>query len=253
MPLDLDLAGRRVLLTGGSRGIGAATVRLLASLGAQVAFTYQRSADAAAALGRELGDGVLPLRADQASREDAARAVAQAEAAFGGLDAFVGNAGLWVPTPAEYSDEGALQRTLDLNLRGLFRWNAEAIPALKRTGGGALVLLSSTAGQRGEAGYGAYAASKGAVIALTKSLAAELRPDRIRVNCVAPGWVDTDMAAPALRGDPAERARIQAAFPLGRIPGADDLAGPIAFLLSGWAGAVTGEILNVNGGTVLCG
>ena len=250
--MDLKLSGLRVLLTGGSRGIGAATVRLLTLHGARVAFTYQERVDAAALLEEELGAAVLPLRADQASREDARRAVAAAEAAFGGLDAFVGNAGLWVPTPAEYEDEDALQRTLDLNLRGLFRWNAEVIPALRRAGGGALVLVSSTAGQRGEAGYGAYAATKGAVIALTKSLAGELGPQGIRVNCVAPGWVDTDMAAPAL-GDPAERARIEAAFPLGRIPGADELAGPIVFLLSGWASAITGEILNVNGGTVLCG
>lgn len=251
--MDLDLAGRRVLLTGGSRGIGAATVRLLAGLGARVAFTYHRRGDAAAALAGALGPGVLALQADQGSREDARRAVAAAEAAFGGLDAFVGNAGLWAPTPAEYEDEGPLQEILDLNLRGLFRWNAEVVPALRRAGGGAIVLVSSTAGQRGEAGYGAYAASKGAVIALVKSLAAELGPAGIRVNCVAPGWVDTDMAAPALRGDPAARARIQAAFPLGRIPGPQDLAGPIAFLLSAWASAVHGEVLNANGGTVLCG
>lgn len=251
--MDLNLAGRRVLLTGGSRGIGAATVRLLVQLGAKVAFTFQQRSDAAAALVEELGASALALRADQGSREDARRAVAEAEAAFGGLDAFVGNAGIWVPTPAVYADEAALQQTLDLNLRGLFRWNAEVVPALQRAGGGAIVLLSSTAGQRGEAGYGAYAATKGAVIALTKSLATELGPQRIRVNCVAPGWVDTDMAAPALRADPSERARVQTLFPLGRIPEAADLAGPIAFLLSDWAAAVTGEILNVNGGTVLCG
>lgn len=251
--MDLNLAGRRVLLTGGSRGIGAATVRLLASLGAKVAFTFHERGDSASALSREWGSSVLALQADQNLREDARRAVAEAESAFGGLDAFVGNAGLWVPTPAEYTDETPIQRILDLNLRGLFRWNAEVIPALKRAGGGAIVLVSSTAGQRGEAGYGAYAASKGAVIALTKSLATELGPNGIRVNCVAPGWVDTDMAAPALRNDPAERARIQAGFPLGRIPEAADLAGPISFLLSDWAAAITGEILNVNGGTVLCG
>jgi 3-oxoacyl-[acyl-carrier protein] reductase len=142
---------------------------------------------------------------------------------------------------------------LETNVTGLFRWHAEVVPALKRVGGGAIVLVSSTAGQRGEAGYGAYAASKGAVISLTKSLSSELGASGIRVNCVAPGWVDTDLSAPALRGDPEQRRRIEAIFPLGHIPTAEDLAGPIAFLLSDWAVATHGEILNVNGGTVLCG
>ncbi|HJU84050.1 MAG TPA: glucose 1-dehydrogenase [Holophagaceae bacterium] len=252
----LGLRGRRILVTGGSRGIGAATVRLLASLGARVAFTNVQRPDAAEALAQELqgaGAEVLALRADQRSREDARAAVAAVEGVWGGLDAFVGNAGVWLPTPAELADEEDLHTVLETNLTGLFRWHAEVVPALRRAGGGSLILLSSTAGQRGEAGYGAYAATKGAVISLVKSLAPELGPSGIRVNAVAPGWVDTDLSAPALRGDAAERRRIEAIFPLGRIPDAEDLAGPIAFLLSDWARAVTGEVLNVNGGTVLCG
>ncbi|MBI4913114.1 MAG: SDR family oxidoreductase [Acidobacteria bacterium] len=250
--MDMNLAGRRILVTGGSRGIGAAAVRLLAALGARVAFTYLSGRDAAEALVREV-PGALALQGDQRLREDARRVVSEVERAFGGLDAFVGNAGLWQPTPAVLEGEEVLEAVLEVNLRGLFRWHAEVIPALRRAGGGSILLISSTAGQRGEAGYGAYAAAKGGVISLVKSLAVELGPWGIRVNGVAPGWVDTDMAAPALRADPAERARIAAAFPLGRIPGPGDLAGPVAFLLSDWAQAVTGEILNVNGGTVLCG
>ncbi|MFZ1612591.1 MAG: SDR family oxidoreductase [Holophaga sp.] len=250
------LTGKRILVTGGSRGIGEATVRLLAQLGARVAFTYQARQDAAKVLVEALaaqGHEVLAFQADQRTREAAKRVVGNVEQAWGGLDAFVGNAGVWLPTPAELTDEDNLEAVLETNLTGLFRWNAEVVSALKRSGGGTIVLVSSTAGQRGEAGYGAYAASKGAVISLTKTLATELGPAGIRVNCVAPGWVDTDLSAAALRVDPAQRKRVEAIFPLGHIPVAEDIAGPIAFLLSEWAVAVHGEILNVNGGTVLCG
>jgi 3-oxoacyl-[acyl-carrier protein] reductase len=116
--------------------------------------------------------------------------------------------------------------------------------------GGRVVLVSSTAGQRGEAGHADYAATKGALIALTKSLAVEYAPG-ILVNCVAPGWVDTDMSAPAFAGG--EKARIAGAIPLRRIPSAEEIAGPIVFLCSDLASHVTGEVLNVNGGSVLCG
>jgi len=117
--------------------------------------------------------------------------------------------------------------------------------------GGRIVLVSSTAGQRGEAYHADYAATKGALIALTKSLCVECAPG-ITVNCVAPGWVDTDMSAGSLAG-PADRARIEATIPLGRIPPAEDIAGPILFLCSDLARHITGEVVNVNGGSVLCG
>ena len=250
------LESKRILVTGGSRGIGEATVRLLSDLGAKVAFTYRLRADAAEALVDDLqrkGREVLAIQADQRSREDAAATVATVTEAWGGLDGFVGNAGVWLPTPVEIQDESNLQEVLETNVTGIFRWNAEVVPALRRAGGGAIVLVASTAGQRGEAGYGAYAASKGAIISLTKTLATELGPTGIRVNCVAPGWVDTDLSASALRADPAERRRVKDIFPLGHIPVAMDIAGPIAFLLGTGATAVHGEILNVNGGTVLCG
>lgn len=252
----LNLNGKRVLITGGSRGIGAAAVRLLSILGASVAFTYREQDEAADSLAQSLRDDgreILALRLDQRRSEDAEIAVREVEEAWGGLDSFVGNAGVWLPTPAEAPDLQLLDEVLETNLRGIFLWNAAVIPALKRSGGGSIVLISSTAGQRGEAGYGAYAATKGAIISLVKSLAPELGRSGIRVNAVAPGWVDTDLSAPALRGDPEARKRIEGIFPLGRIPEAQDIAGPIAFLMSDWAASVNGEILNVNGGTVLCG
>lgn len=254
--MTFGLENKRILLTGGSRGIGAASVRLLTELGAKVAFTYRIRTDAAQALAGELKDkgrDVLVIQADQRSREDAAGAVALVEETWGGLDGFVGNAGVWLPTPVAFEDEANLMAVLETNVTGLFRWHAEVVPALRRAGGGSMVLLASTAGQRGEKAYGAYAASKGAVISLTKTLATELGSEGIRVNCVAPGWVDTDLSAPALRGDPAERRRVEANFPLNHIPTAEDIAWPIAFLLGAGAAAVHGEILNVNGGTVLCG
>jgi 3-oxoacyl-[acyl-carrier protein] reductase len=123
---------------------------------------------------------------------------------------------------------------------------------MKERRAGKIVIVSSTAGQRGEAGYSNYAASKGGQIALVKSLAVELAPWKINVNAVAPGWVDTDMTSAALR-DNRSRDEIAASIPIGAVATADDIAAPIAFLCSDWARHITGEVLNVNGGSVLCG
>ncbi|MCE1229579.1 MAG: SDR family oxidoreductase, partial [Firmicutes bacterium] len=220
MNVQPSLLGKRVLVTGGSRGIGEATVRLLARLGARVAFTYRHRQEEAETLRHNLeaeGHITQAFAADQRSRRDAETVAEALDATWGGLDAFVSNAGVWLPTPAELEDETNLDVVLETNLTGLFRWHAALVPLLKRQGG-SLVLVSSTAGQRGEAGYGAYAASKGAVISLTKTLATELGPAGIRVNCVAPGWVDTDLSAPALRTDPEQRRKVETLFPLGHIP-----------------------------------
>ncbi|MDR2561464.1 MAG: SDR family oxidoreductase [Holophagales bacterium] len=254
--MDKFLSNKRVLITGGSRGIGESAVRLMSDLGAKVAFTFHSQARAAEELAKKTrcsGNEAIFFQADQCSREDAKKVVDALVAQWGGIDAFVGNAGVWLPTPLDLPNEDNLEKVMETNLMGLFRWHAELVPVLTKAGNGSIVLIASTAGQRGEAGYGAYAASKGAIISLTKSMAAELGPYGIRVNCVAPGWVDTDLSAPALRQNPDTRKAIEGLFPLGRIPVADDIAGPIAFLLSDWSSAITGEILNVNGGTVLCG
>ena len=176
--------------------------------------------------------------------------VARVAETFGRLDIFVANAGVWPPEdiPLARLTAERWRDTMAANLDAVYHSTRAALGLMGP--GGRIVLVSSTAGQRGEAGHADYAATKGALIALTKSLAVECAPD-ILVNCVAPGWVDTEMAAPAFGGD--AKSRIAATIPLGRIPTAEQIAGPIVFLCSDLASHITGEILNVNGGSVLCG
>jgi 3-oxoacyl-[acyl-carrier protein] reductase len=249
----ISLTGRTALITGGSRGIGRATALLLARAGADVAITYHTRVAAADAVVREiraLGRRAAAFGGDQA---DPAVVTVMAEGVrreLGGLDCFVANAGVW---PSEELPLGRLpaerwHATIAANLDAVFLTTRAAVGLMHA--GGRIVLVSSTAGQRGEAFHSDYAATKGAVIALTKSLAIEYAPD-ILVNCVAPGWVDTDMCIPAFEGD--GRARVEATIPLRRIPPAEDIAGPILFLCSDLARHVTGEVVNVNGGSVLCG
>jgi 3-oxoacyl-[acyl-carrier protein] reductase len=225
----IDLRGRRAVVTGGTRGIGAATVEAFRRAGAE-AIAVARSTH---------GD-----LADPAVCGRAARAVG------GPVHCLVVNHGIWIAeeTPLAAMDEAQWRRTMAANLDSVFHVVRAFTPLVPE--GGAVVLVASTAGQRGEAMHADYAATKGAVIALTKSLAVELAP-RVRVNCVAPGWVDTEMCALPFAGG--GRARIEATIPLARVADAADVAGPIVFLCSDLARHVTGEILNVNGGSVLCG
>jgi 3-oxoacyl-[acyl-carrier protein] reductase len=246
----IDFEGKSVLVTGGSRGIGAACVRLFASLGARVGFTWRSGEREGRALEAECGGRVRGWRADVTDDEQIARFVQEAEAAWGGVDVAVANAGIWKGAPIDRMTPEEWRETLDVNLGGTWRLCREAVPALRRRGAGSIVIVSSTAGQRGEALHSHYAAAKGGQISLVKSLAVECAP-KIRVNAVAPGWVDTELSAGPLGGD--ERAAIVAAIPLARVATAEDIADAIAFLASDRARHVTGEILNVNGGSVLCG
>lgn len=249
----ISLTGKRVLITGGSRGVGRATALLCARAGADVGVTYHtRRADADAvareirAMGRRayVGGGDLgdPLRVSQL--------FAEVQAAFGGLDGFVANHGIWpvADTPLATMAPERWRETMRTNLDAVFLTTRAALGLLSP--GGRIVMVGSTAGQRGESFHADYAATKGAMMSLVKSLAIECAPS-IAVNCVAPGWVDTEMSADSYAGE--GRARIAAGIPVGRIASADDVAGPILFLLSDLARHITGEILNVNGGSVLCG
>jgi 3-oxoacyl-[acyl-carrier protein] reductase len=249
----IDLAGYRVVVTGGSRGIGAACCRLFARAGATVLVQYLASGAKASALVQELrGIADLPhkrVRCDVTQSDNVEKLFQSVESEWGGLDCLVNNAGVWVHEPLEKLDHQQLQATLAVNVVGPFLCTRDAIPLLRRSRNGSIVNVSSTAGQRGEAFYSPYAASKGAMISATKSWATELAPG-IRVNAVAPGWVDTDMTAQAL-GE--RREEILGTIPLHRVATPEDIAGPVLFLASPLARHISGEILNVNGGSVLIG
>lgn len=254
MPISIDLSGKTALVTGGSRGIGRAAAEILAAAGARVAINYKASDGAAEAFVRETrasgGEG-LALSGDVGNPREAHQLVSDVVAAWGRLDVLVNNAGVWEEDEAGSGDLDVWKRTFDVNVLGSHVVTDAAIPHLERDRG-SIVFISSTAAQRGEAGHSAYAASKGALISYTKSLAVELGPRGIRVNCVAPGWVDTEMTARAL-GDPDRRAEIEREIPLRRVARPADIAGAILFLVSDLARHVQGEVLNVNGGSVLAG
>ncbi len=252
----IDLGGLRVLVTGGARGIGAATCRAFARAGATVLIHYREREEQAAALLEELyaiarrDHQRFPCDFLQPSEiTELFRFVAKE---WGRLDCLVNNAGIWVHNPLAGFDEERMIQTLRVNIRGPFLCLRHALPLLRLSKHASVINVSSTAGQRGEAYYSPYAASKGAIQAATKSWAVELAPE-IRVNCVAPGWVDTDMSAAVLREDESSRDAVLAQIPLRRVATAEDVAGPIVFLASPLARHITGEILNINGGAVLCG
>jgi 3-oxoacyl-[acyl-carrier protein] reductase len=254
MTVSIDLSGKVALVTGGSRGIGRATAECLAGAGARVAINYARdreAADAAVAAVRSGGGEAVALAADLSDPARARALVADVVARWRRLDIVVNNAGIWEEDIAGEESLDVWDRTLAVNVRGAYLVTDAAIPHLVREKG-SIVFVSSTAGQRGESKHSAYAASKGALISYTKSLAAELGPKGVRVNCVAPGWVRTDMTAATL-DDPSSRAEIERTIPLGRVGEPAEIAGAILFLVSDLARFVQGEVLNANGGSVLVG
>jgi 3-oxoacyl-[acyl-carrier protein] reductase len=258
MPAEpkLSLDGKVALVTGGSRGIGAATVKMFVAAGSRVAFNYNRAKAEAERLVSECGpQNVYAVQADLSNTSGAESLVQAAVGRFGALDALVVNHGIWPSqdTAVDQMTDEQWHTTVAINLDSSFALIKHAVAHMKRQGrGGTIVLVSSTAGQRGEAGHCDYAATKGALISLTKGLSTELASFGIRVNCVAPGWVATDMTADTLN-HPQKRSWVFGAIPLGRVGTPEEIAAPILFLCTQHAGFITGEVFNVNGGAVLVG
>ncbi|MDQ2921334.1 MAG: 3-oxoacyl-ACP reductase FabG, partial [Acidobacteriota bacterium] len=248
---SLLLRDKVAVVTGGSRGIGSAVVEILASLGADVVVNYLKDAVAAEQVAeavRGKGSRALSFQADVANPIEAERLIDTAINAFKRVDILVCNAGVWEGSPIDKMTEELWDKTLDINLKGCWSVCRAVVPPMKKQRSGKIVMVTSTAGQRGEANFSNYAASKGGLIAFTKSLAAELAEWKINVNAVAPGWVDTEMTQEAL-GDYQQRESIASTIPLGTIAKPEEIAAPIAFLCTDWARHITGEVLNVNGGS----
>jgi 3-oxoacyl-[acyl-carrier protein] reductase len=264
MAVCLELEGRVALVTGGSRGIGAEIVRVFAEAGARVAFSYRQARDRAHALAEECGgaDRCMAIEQELSTPAEGRALVAAAVRVLGRLDILVVNHGIWraEAAPIAHMSEEQWRQTLGVNLDSVFGLVQAAVgqmegqdpPPKPGAATGHIVLMSSTAGQRGEAYHADYAVTKGALISLTKSLSSELAPRGIRVNCIAPGWVTTEMSAPAL-ADPELGPRIASGIPVGRPGTPREIAGPVLFLCTPLAGFVSGEVLNVNGGAVLVG
>ncbi|MGA8224608.1 MAG: SDR family NAD(P)-dependent oxidoreductase [Candidatus Acidiferrales bacterium] len=253
----ISLAGKAALVTGGSRGIGAATVKLFAQAGADVVFNYHRNREAAGQVEQEArkhGTRVESLKADLGKMADAKKLVAFTRERLGHLDILVANAGIWnePDAPIEKMSEREWDEMMRANLKSVYSVIHYAAPHMIAQRSGRIVAISSTAGQRGEALHTHYGASKGGIISFVKGLATELARHNILVNCVAPGWVDTDMSASVLRTKAGLKSAT-AAIALGRPGTAEEIAGPILFAASDLATFMTGEVINVNGGAVLCG
>lgn len=255
--MQISLKNQVAVVTGGSRGIGAAAVKLFAEAGANVVFNYLRATRQACEVIQGCsgqGGKVIAQRGDVSKPADARRLVGAAVRQFGRLDILVANAGIWnyQPLPIERMTEKEWDEMMAINLKGVYTVIHHAVPQMVRQGGGRIIVVSSTAGQRGEAFHTHYGASKGGVISLVKGLSTELAPHNILVNCVAPGWVDTDMCVPVVKNRRDYRQALST-IPLRRFGRPEEIALPILFLASPMASYITGEVVNVNGGNVLCG
>jgi 3-oxoacyl-[acyl-carrier protein] reductase len=247
-------AGKAAIVTGSSRGVGRATALRIAEAGGNVVVNYlsnEAEALETVDLCKQKGVDSFAVRADVSEYSGAETIAKQAIENFGRIDLLVCNAGIWDGAPIEDMSEDLWNKVINTNLKSAWTMTKACVPAMKKQHSGAIVMVSSTAGQRGEANYSNYAASKGGQISFTKALACELAP-RIRVNAVAPGWIETAMVRPAFDDKDYEESVLNT-IPLHRIATTDDVALSICFLLSDWSRHITGEILNINGGAVLVG
>ncbi len=251
----ISLWNQVVVITGGSRGIGAAAALMFAKAGADVVITYTKNAKTANAIienvKSEWRDG-LAIRADVSKPESAKKVIQQTIKKFGRVDILVNNAGIWTHGKIGSMSEKVWKETMQVNLDGMFYMTNAVVPYMKKQHRGKIINISSTAGQRGEAEHSHYAASKGGMISFTKAIATELGPYNINVNSVAPGWVETDLTN-SVFSNKKYKEQERKKIPIQRIPTPEDIAGPIVFLASDLARHITGEIMNVNGGSVLVG
>ncbi|MBK9097758.1 MAG: 3-oxoacyl-ACP reductase FabG [bacterium] len=250
----ISLKNKNVLVTGGSRGIGKACVELFLNAGANVAFTFQLAEDQAKKISESFtGSSKLKYYKmnlnEPASIEKSLTAILDD---FGNIDILVNNGGIWKEAAIDEMTLEQWNETMNINLTSTYLLTKFVVPWMKKNNYGRIINIASTAGQRGEAFHSHYAASKGGMISLTKSLASELGKHNITVNCVAPGWVITDMTTDSL-DDEATYKKVLGDIPLNKIAKPEEIAGPVLFLASELASHITGEILNVNGGSVLCG
>lgn len=251
----IDLDNKVALITGGSRGIGAACAILLARAGANVVITYQKNERAANQVLKKilsLNKKAIAVKCNIENFKEVKRAVSIIIGRFHKIDILVNNAGVWTESPIENLSDKLWDETLNINLKGTMNFCKAVVPYMKKQKAGRIINISSTAGQRGEAFHSHYAASKGGVIAFTKSIAVELIKHGIYVNCIAPGWVITDMTIPYLKSQK-NKVKVISSIPRGVIATPEEIAGPVLFLASDLSNNIVGEVLNVNGGSVLCG
>ena len=257
VPVDLPknlFAGKTAVVTGASRGVGRSTAIRLAEGGANVVVNYLSNdveALETVRICQNKGVDAIAVQADVSDMVEAQKLAKQALDRFGRIDLLVCNAGVWEGAPIEDMSEELWTKVINTNLKSAWATTKACVPAMKKQPSASIVMVSSTSGQRGEAGYSNYSASKGGMISFTKALASELCP-KIRVNAVAPGWIETAMVRPAFEDEAFYQSVIDA-IPLKRVAATDDVALSICFLLSDWSRHITGEILNINGGSVLCG
>lgn len=251
----INLSGKVAIITGGSRGIGAAAAVFFAKAGANVVITFSSNKKAAEDVShkvKKVGMDCLSLKIDVSNSNSGEKVVKETLKKFGRIDILVNNAGIWTYGKIGEMSEKVWKKTMQVNLDGMFYMTNAVVPYMKKQKSGKIINISSTAGQRGESEHSHYAASKGGMISFTKAIATELGPYNINVNSVAPGWVDTDLNSEVF-SDATYREQERLKIPLQRIPTPEDIAGPVVFLASDLARHITGEILNVNGGSVLIG